>query len=165
MYKGPNKVIHFADGVSVLALERRNGSVLPCFLDTVDYTAVSNLRWVVRSGYAALKHHLYLHTLLTGCSQTDHRDLCRLNNRRNNLRPANNSQNMANSPLSKRNTSGFKGVRRARGKWRADIRQEGVKKFLGNFSDPVSAARAYDIAAVRVFGEFARLNFPLDKGE
>ena len=165
MFKGPNKALHFADGVTVLALERQDGTVLPCFLDTVDYALVKDFRWVVRSGYAALKQNHYLHTHLTGCAQTDHRDLCRLNNRRKNLRAASNSQNTANRPLSSLNTSGFKGVRRSRNKWRSDIRENGIKVSLGTFVNPVDAARAYDAAAIRIFGEFARINFPLDNGE
>jgi hypothetical protein len=162
MYKGPNKVIRFLDGVSVLAIERQDGTVLPCLIDTVDYPLVKDFRWVLRNGYAALKQPIYLHTLLTGCIQTDHRDLCRLNNRRKNLRSATTSQNVANRPLSVLNTSGFKGVRRSRTKWRADIRQNGIKKSLGTFNNPVDAAKAYDAAALQTFGEFARINFPID---
>jgi hypothetical protein len=55
MYKGPNKVIHFLDGVSVLAIERQDGTVLPCLIDTVDYPLVKDFSWVLRNGYAALK--------------------------------------------------------------------------------------------------------------
>lgn len=162
MYKGPNKFIHFADGVTVLAIERMDGTILPCFIDTVDYPLVNDFRWILRSGYAALKQNLYLHTLLTGCIQTDHRDLNRLNNRRKNLRSATTSQNVANRPLSSLNTSGFKGVRRSRNKWRADIRQNGIKKSIGTFNNIVDAAKAYDAAAIQIFGEFARLNFAVD---
>lgn len=42
----------------------------------------------------------------------------------------------------------------------ARIVVDGKKLYLGQFSDPEDAARAYDAAADQHFGEFARLNFP-----
>jgi hypothetical protein len=65
-------------------------------------------------------------------------------------------------------TSGFKGVYKCswlRGKprpkpWKAEITQDGKQLDLGRFRTPEMAARAYDVAAVKLFGAFARLNFP-----
>lgn len=92
----------------------------------------------------------------------DHINGDRLDNRRSNLRLATNQQNTWNAGLSKRNTSGFKGV-----SWHtrdlifgAHIRIAGRQKTLGEFANAISAARAYDEAARRHYGEFARLNFP-----
>lgn len=31
--------------------------------------------------------------------------------------------------------------------------------YIGRYSDPEDAARAYDAKAIELFGEFARLNF------
>lgn len=48
--------------------------------------------------------------------------------------------------------------------WRARIRVEGKRIFLGYFDTPESAALAYDIAARTYHKEYGRYNFPL-KGE
>src|SRR6266487_5257655 len=44
-FKGPNKAIHFDDGVTILALERKDGSVLPCYLSTSKYELIKGYHW------------------------------------------------------------------------------------------------------------------------
>jgi hypothetical protein len=92
-------------------------------------------------------------------TQVDHRDGNGLNNTRGNLRPATHAQNQHNSRLRKDNQSGFKGVHRQGNRWVARIRVDGEQKHLGSFRTPEEAARAYDAAALRLRGEYARLNF------
>lgn len=91
-------------------------------------------------------------------SEIDHRDTDPSNNRLNNLRPATESQNAANRRLGRNNTSGYKGVAWDRGKqrWMASIRVNRKAIFLGRFDDVVSAAAAYEAAAAKYFGKFAR---------
>lgn len=94
--------------------------------------------------------------------EVDHINGNGLDCRRSNLRLATASQNKANVALRRDSKSGFKGVSfdaRDR-KWCARIQVAGRKIGLGRFTDPVSAARAYDAGALRYFGTFARLNFP-----
>src|SRR5580692_7500529 len=59
-------------------------------------------------------------------------------NRILNLRPANRSQNLANSRRRATNTSGFKGVslHRQRRKWAAKIVANGTQIYLGLFNSP-----------------------------
>lgn len=92
----------------------------------------------------------------------DHIDRNGLNNSRSNLRPANNSQQIAHQGLRANSTSGLKGVcfNKARRRWQAQITVKGKQRYLGLFSDPIDAAKAYDRAALSAFGEFAVLNFP-----
>jgi hypothetical protein len=92
----------------------------------------------------------------------DHKDLDKSNNRINNLRESTRSQNMANVPPPKNNKSGFKGVcwDKQHGKWRSKICVNYKYITLGVFASKEEAARAYDDAAVKHFGEFARLNLP-----
>ena len=93
--------------------------------------------------------------------QVDHVDGNGLNNRRSNLRIATGGENSRNQRLAKNNISGYKGVRWEANKWRARIMLNDKLKHLGYFTDPIEAAKAYDKAAVELFGEFARLNFPI----
>lgn len=108
-----------------------------------------------------------LHRFIMGTPkgvQIDHRNGDGLDCRKENLRPATQTQNNGNRKKGKRGTSSYKGVRlRSYGRWQAKIKCNGVQRSLGHFSDEESAARAYDAAAVEVFGEFARLNFPAEK--
>lgn len=89
----------------------------------------------------------------------DHADNDGLNNRRSNLRPATRSQNLANRPKH-RGRGRFKGVYwdKSRGLWQAMTRANGKNLHLGRFADEIDAARAYNAAALRIWGEFARLN-------
>lgn len=105
-----------------------------------------------------------LHTFLTGWPEVDHIDGDGLNNTRTNLRPATRSQNNGNARR-RLNISGYKGVswqKRDR-IWYARIQLHGQKRYLGGFKTAEDAARAYDAAALEVFGAFARTNFPISR--
>jgi hypothetical protein len=92
----------------------------------------------------------------------DHANRDGLDNRRENLRPATGTQQVANQELRSDNSSGFRGVYRRRDtlRWQSRIFCAGRGVSLGCFDSPEDAARAYDKAAVDLFGEFAFLNFP-----
>lgn len=96
--------------------------------------------------------------------EVDHINGDRQDNRALNLRWATRSQNNANA-RSIRGASQFKGVVRGpSGKWVAQIGMLGRRhKYLGVFESEEDAARAYDEAAQRYFGAFAKLNFSTEK--
>lgn len=92
----------------------------------------------------------------------DHINTDSLDNRKANLRLATHSQNSCNSRRDKSNTySRFRGVSfsKRKGKWFAAIRVNGKKTWLGYFANEEDAAKAYDEAAQKYHGEFARVNF------
>jgi hypothetical protein len=88
--------------------------------------------------------------------QVDHRDGDGLNNTRANLRLATAAQNQHNKMATKRNTSGFKGVFKARAKWKAEIKVGGKSVYLWTFDAPDTAAKAYAKASADLHGEFGR---------
>lgn len=80
--------------------------------------------------------------------QIDHINGCRDDNRILNLRCVSASENMKNSKISSRNTSGVLGVRFVSGRWRARIHHEGREINLGRFrdmSDAIAARRAAEV--------------------
>ena len=113
--------------------------------------------WVTIDGK---RLHLRMHTFLTGLSRVDHVDRDGMNNQRDNFRECTPGQNSANTSAHADSTSRYKGVswHKLGRKWAAQIVGRG---YLGLFSDEKDAARAYDEAAVQLWGEFANLNFPL----
>ena len=88
----------------------------------------------------------------------DHIDGDRSNNSILNLREATKSQNGANSTIRKDNKSGLKGVsyEEKRNKFVAAIRVNGKDYKLGRFVNSDDAAKAYEMAAKKHFGEFAK---------
>lgn len=85
--------------------------------------------------------------------QIDHKDLDKTNNRLDNLREANNSQNNTNVVCT--NVLGIKGVSKIGKRWKASIGKDGRTHYLGVFNTPEAAHAAYMEAAVRLHGEFA----------
>lgn len=165
----------------------RSVSVVLCtgmrgvLVDTVDVPLVKDYRWYIHGsakwGYYAGSSYsgrcfIHLHRLLyPDAKLIDHKDGNGLNNLRRNLRPATHQQNCMNQ----RPKTGhqYRGVYRRKKRdgtlaerWtaRAAITVGGkyVRHELGTFAAIEEAARAYDKKAVELFGEFARLNFPLE---
>ena len=119
-----------------------------------------------------LLHHAVLK--IESSMHVDHKNNNGLDCRRENLRVADRSKNGANrgkfvGSEGREFTSRFKGVidrsKHIADKerpWLARIRVDNRLIHIGRFATEHEAAHAYDAAATKHFGEFARLNFPTE---
>jgi hypothetical protein len=139
-------------------------------VDDADYEGLTQRRWHLltpkRGGeYAMSSNGTGMHRAITSAPpgmEVDHINGNGLDNRRGNLRVCTKSGNQRNQRVQSRaKTSVFKGVSRMRGRtrWVACIKLGGRDTRLGSFGNEVDAALAYDAAARKHFGEFARTNF------
>jgi hypothetical protein len=140
-------------------------------VDDEDFDFLNQWKWYLAHGYAVRTQNNYggkpkqirMHRIILGTPDgldTDHKNRDRLDNRRENLRVCNRSQNVANTFVEKQNHTGFKGVswKTSNKKWVAQIRVNNVVKHLGLFDDIKKAIKSYDLAAKKYFGEFAVTN-------
>ncbi|MGA2322269.1 MAG: AP2 domain-containing protein [Sedimentisphaerales bacterium] len=142
-------------------------------LDPQDYYRLCNFKWFLKGRYALRSFKIApdktkmisIHREIMNAPDgllVDHKNGDGLDNRRSNLRLATHSQNQCNKPKIKTKvTSQYVGVHfdKRRSQWAANIRNNGKTIWLGRFDTEIDAAKAYDQAAKKHHGEFARLNF------
>lgn len=158
-------------------------------IDIADWDKVKDYRWMVKANkhrpqgytyafaYGPERYRdkrgrlrarmVYLHRLIMDAPSdllVDHKNHDTLDNRRSNLRLATRSTNAANSNPLKGAISGYRGVFPSQSKskpYRVQLASRSPSRIhVGHFVCPIEAARAYDAAALKLFGEFAVLNFP-----
>lgn len=133
--------------------------------DHKDIGLIDQYKWYINArGYVVSTNQekVYMHRLIMGNPNgcVDHINGDKSDNRRCNLRVCTQRENTMNSKISKNNTSGYKGVswNKALCKWQAYIMVNYRRKHLGYHSDRSYAAQVYNSAAVKHFGEYAKLN-------
>lgn len=160
-----------------IPLRGKNGTGKFAMVDDEDFELVNQWKWSVGgAGYPTgsvyvesrgrkwpVLMHRYLLSTPKGM-EADHINGDKLDNRRRNIRNCTPLQNMVNRGLTKLNTSGYKGVSwdESRKKWAVRIKIEGKTTHIGRYTNIETAARAYDIKAKEIYGEFAKINFPLN---
>lgn len=141
-------------------------------VDDADFEWLNQWKWGFSSGYArrliwvkggkGKQIIVYMHRLIMNPPDVcDHINGNRLDNRRSNLRNCTQGQNTMNrSVLNKNNTSRYRGVSwfKRDGIWHAQIYINRKNLHLGYFDKLIDAAKAYNVAAVKFYGEFATLN-------
>lgn len=144
-------------------------------VDDEDYEFINQRKWRFHDqGYAISSESVgnlngkrkfknyYMHRLIMVTPDdmdTDHINGDKLDNRKINLRICTRAENNRNKLPRKNSSSRFKGVfwREDRKKWRAVIFNK-KQIHLGMFTSEIDAAIAYNEAAIKYFGEFAKLN-------
>lgn len=145
-------------------------------VDLVDVD-LARYKWTVSNGRYAMRRierqgvyqRFFMHRIilerklgrsLADGMVTDHINGDGFDNRRENLREATQLQNMRNLRLRRDNTSQYKGVRRLTAStWEARVNE----RTIGYYDTAESASFAYDKAALEEYGDFARLNHPVDQ--
>lgn len=141
-------------------------------IDDSDFDLVRkhNAKWYFYEGYAMCRSYvtrekIVMHRLIMSAQkgqQIDHINRNRLDNRKENLRFCNQSQNMANIIKKNNSSSKYKGVyySKANSKWLVQIKCKGVSYYFGYHENEIQAALIADIHFKKLNGEFAVLNFP-----
>lgn len=145
-------------------------------VDDSDYEYLSQWNWskakggyVIRCQYIGYFNGkrknkvIYMHRVVNQTPEgmeTDHINGDKLDNRKANLRSASRSNNAINKPKQANNTSGYKGVywNKQSKKWLAAIKVNNKQIHIGLFPAIEDAATAYNLAALKYFGEFAVFN-------
>lgn len=149
------------------------GTIL--IFDEADLQVIEKFNWQSNTGYIFYTKYIdgkstrfYLHRVLTNAPKglvVDHINGNPSDNGRSNLRVCQVKENVRNraKPLSG-TLSEYKGVKSRCGNYEASIgRTKGEYEYLGVYKTEIDAAIAYNIAATRKYGEFARLNdIPFD---
>lgn len=151
-------------------IELTNGD--KTIIDDEDYEEVSKYKWrkdsldnhVVRTfgphkGRRLIRLHRQIMKAEVG-QIIDHINGNVLDNRKENLRIATKSQNGMNRSKQKNNKSGYKGVSwsNQHKRWIAQLTLNGKRVLNKLFKTKEEAAKAYNEAAIKYFGEFAQLN-------
>ena len=151
----------------VTILSGRHGILV----DDEDFDKVKDITWSVMTGYATFyavrnrmvngkMENLLMHRLIMNPTENmyvDHINGNGLDNRKENLRICTNAQNARNRRMSKRNTSGYRGVtwHKQTKKWVAQIHVNYKNHYLGLFENKEDAAEARRLKAIELHGEFA----------
>lgn len=143
-------------------------------VDDADYLYLNQFKWHI---YKQNRNNFYartviyqnkkrigivMHRLLLKCEGKiiDHISGDGLDNRRSNIRCCTKSENPLNRRININNNSGYKGVSwfKVVKKWRAQIQYKKIVYHLGTYEKRIDAAKAYNEAAIKFHGEFAKLN-------
>lgn len=161
------------DGVYCRLIPLTQG--LHAIVDASDYEWLMSWNWNAHYSKNTRKYYVrrtecingeqktvHMHRVILGLTREDirngdHENRNPMDNRRKNLRVANDAENTQNASLRSDNTTGFRGVNwhKRQGKWSARIAVNGKRINLGYFDNIDEARAAYESAALELHKEFA----------
>jgi hypothetical protein len=172
----------------ICVIDRRTCGVVPltrgasAIVNIEDYPEIMKFSWQVSTpsknghtryayrratkadGHTGKDKRIWMHRAICKPKEeeeVDHRNRNGLDNRRQNLRVCERTQNTHNTQPRSDNQNGFKNVtQRPNGKFRARGRKDGKRFHIGDFSTAEQAAKAADEFAHSADSEFSFLNFP-----
>lgn len=159
-----------------LTQQGKNKGKFVALVDDEDYEYLNQFRWNVY--YASKTYYTHMNICKEGRNTTipmhrlimntpkglevDHIDHNGLNNQKYNLRNCTHADNQMNSVRDRKEIK-YRGVYIRKLKkhirYTARLRHNGIYYWLGQFHNPIDAAKSYDRKAKELFGEFASLNF------
>jgi len=157
----------------ILTIISKKYGIKEVIIDDEDYDKVKSYKWYINKDRSSNifyvvhssdnKHKYIMHRLIMDCPKgmiVDHINHNTLDNRKENLRICTNSENLRNSRLQKNNTTGYKGVffNKTWNNYKVTIGTKKNRKYLGSYKNIEDAAKAYNEAAIKYYGEFACLN-------
>lgn len=157
----PSFIKRDTEEVSMKEIKLTQGKV--ALVDDEDYEKLLKYKWYAHNNngrfYVIGTGKIKMHRKILNPPDDmyiDHIDHNGLNNQKSNLRLCNKSQNNQNL-VSKRK---YKGVyyRGNRIGYQSTIGYKGEQHYLGCFKSEIDAAKAYNDAAIKYFGDFANLN-------
>lgn len=139
--------------------------------DDVDSDLINHKWFLIPSGYVIAKINqrlTYMHRLilsrklnreLTSKEDTDHINRIRVDNRRENLRPATRSQNLRNKEPSKKSASGYMGVYKDMSYTKKPWKVQVGRKTIGRFATIEDAVNERDDYIKKNNLKFYRLSY------
>jgi hypothetical protein len=157
------------DGEAVIYLYNKDKEkIAETIVDEELWYELSKIGWCLSQGYISGsidKKNTRLHRYLKDAPDdkfVDHIDGNPLNNKKSNLRLADEKENSYNKNKSVNTANTYKGVTIKKDNnlnpYNASIIKDSITYHIGNFNTEIKAAIGYNLKAVELFGEFANIN-------
>jgi len=154
--------------IQIISVNKDNYTIV----DVEDVIRISEYNWNISSGKYANNNlvgllHRFIMNVTDSNIYVDHKNHNTLDNRKQNLRLCSPQENSFNQTIQNRNSksSKYKGVfwDKGRNKWQTSIKYNQKRIYIGRYENEEEAAKAYDLVALNLFGEFSNLNFKDNK--